>query len=405
MTKPKNYTFALKLRAYCWILVIAFLLHACGSDNEPEPAENKYLVSSSEVANYNAQLLQLGASQQGLSAIASQLKYDITIYKIEYKTNYLGSEITASGLIGIPTTGEEVPILSFQHGTIAANDDAPTQSDDGLFYASFASLGYISLIPDFIGFGSSSHIIHPYYHEESTATAVIDMIRAAEEFVVDHNINSSGKLFLAGYSEGGYATMVTHKMIEEKYANEFELMASAPASGGYDLIGMKDYFVNLDTYHQPFYLAYISLSLAQVNDWNTLLSDIFNEPYASSIPSLFDGSKSGSQINDALSSDLSALLVEDFRLHSDSNPKYTDLMSELMTNSPIDWQPNHPMYMYHGTADITVPYQNSVSSYEQLLEGGASSDIITFTPLEEATHSSGVAPYVIHFTSVFSDFQ
>lgn len=405
MTMPKTFDLSQRLYSYLWALIAVMLLYSCGSDDDPTPDQNEYLISSTEVASYNSEILQLAASQEGLSSIADQLQYDITIYEIEYKTKYLDTEITASGLIGIPTTDLEVPVLSFQHGTIAAADDAPTQSNDGLFYASFASLGYVSLIPDFIGFGSSSDLVHPYYHEESTATSVIDMIRAGEEFMRENNISSNGKLFLAGYSEGGYATMATHKAIEEKYAEEFDLIASAPASGGYDLVGMKDYFVGLDTYHQPFYLAYIALSYSQTYDMSTLLSDIFNEPYATAIPALFDGSKSGSQINAALTDDLTELLVDDFRLNSDTNSKYSELLDKLETNSPLVWQPVHPVYMYHGTADITVPYENSQTSYSQLLDAGASSNLVTFTPLEGATHSTGVAPYVIHFTEVFAGLQ
>ncbi|WP_422361623.1 alpha/beta hydrolase family protein [Reichenbachiella sp.] len=385
-------------------LIVAFFLYSCGSDSEPDPVENKTLISATEIASYPVQLLQFGANQQGFSAISGQLQYDITIYKIEYLTTYLGTEITASGLIGVPNTEEEVPTLSFQHGTIAAHADAPTESDEGTFYASFASLGYISLIPDFIGFGSSSDFLHPYYHAESTAECIIDMVRAAEEFIAEKNLNSNGKLFLAGYSEGGYATMVTHKRIEEKYENEFNLVASAPASGGYDLVGMKDYFIELESYSQPFYLAYLALSYTDVYEWPTLLSDLFNEPYASTISELFDGSKSGSQINASLTTDIKQLLTEDFRTNSNDS-KYDLLNQTLETNSPISWQPKHPIFMYHCSADITVPYQNSQNTYNHLIDAGADESKVTFTTIDGATHNTGVAPFVIDFLSVFSDLK
>lgn len=385
-------------------LVVALILFSCGSDSEPDPVENKVLVSATEVSSYPVQLLQFGANQQGFSAISEQLQHDITIYKIEYLTTYLGAEITASGLIGIPNTDEAVPTLSFQHGTIVAHEDAPTESDEGTFYASFASLGYISLIPDFIGFGSSSDFLHPYYHAESTAECIIDMIRASQEFIIEKNLNSNSKLFLAGYSEGGYATMATHKRIEEKYEGEFNLIASAPASGGYDLIGMKDYFIELETYSQPFYLAYLALSYTEVYEWPTLISDLFNEPYVSTIPELFDGGKSGSQINAALTTDIEQLLTEDFRTNSNDS-QYDLLNKELASNSPIAWQPKHPVHMYHGSADITVPYQNSVDTYDHLIAVGADKGKITFTTIDGATHSSGVTPFVVDFLSVFSDLK
>lgn len=405
MTSADRITHSSRFSAFLWTVFILLLLNACSNDNDPAPIENQYLVSYTKVSDYSALLLQLGAGQQGLSSVASQLKYDITVYEIEYKTDYLGSEIIASGLIGVPNTNEEVPMLSFQHGTIAANSDAPTQSAEGQFYASFASLGYISLIPDFIGFGSSSDILHPYYNEDLTAESIIDMVRAAKEFIIENGISSDNRLFLAGYSEGGYATMVTHKAIEEKYESEFDLVASAPASGGYDLVAMKDYMVSQDTYAQPFYLAFVTAAYAGINDWATLISDLFNEPYASAIPNLFDGSNSGGQINAALTTDVTALLTEDFRLNSNSDSKFEPLNEELANNSPIDWQPIHPMYMYHGTADITVPFENSQSSYNKLLSAGASADKVSFTTIEGANHSSGIAPYIISIITLFDDLK
>ncbi|MEO9806469.1 MAG: lipase family protein [Reichenbachiella sp.] len=405
MISYTKYTHDLRFPPLIVVVFIILLLNACSSDNDPTPAENQYLESYTKVADYGAVLLQFGASQQGLSSVASQLKYDIAIYEIEYKTNYLGSEIIASGLIGVPNTNEEVPILSFQHGTIAANSDAPTESAEGVFYASFASLGYISLIPDFIGFGSSSEILHPYYNEDLMASSIIDMIRAAKEFIAENDINSDNRLLLAGYSEGGYATMVTHKAIEEKYESEFDLIASAPASGGYDLVAMKDYMVSQDTYAQPFYLAFVTVVYAGINNWTTLVSDLFNEPYASAIPALFDGNNSGSQINAALTTDVSALLTEDFRLNSNSDSKYEQLNEELLNNSPIDWQPIHPMYMYHGTADITVPFENSQSAYDKLISAGASADKVSFVSLEGANHSTGIAPYIISIIDLFNNLK
>jgi hypothetical protein len=52
------------------------------------------------------------------------------------------------------------------------------------------------------------------------------------------------------------------------------------------------------------------------------------------------------------------------------------------------------MFMYHGDADITVPYQNSVSTYNKLLANGASTELLKFKTLPGATHSTGVIPYL-----------
>jgi hypothetical protein len=50
--------------------------------------------------------------------------------------------------------------------------------------------------------------------------------------------------------------------------------------------------------------------------------------------------------------------------------------------------------MYHGDADITVPYQNSEAVFQKLLSNGASPDIMHFISLPGIDHSSGVLPFL-----------
>jgi hypothetical protein len=61
--------------------------------------------------------------------------------------------------------------------------------------------------------------------------------------------------------------------------------------------------------------------------------------------------------------------------------------------------------MYHGDADTTVPYQNSVDTYSYLIAHGASEQVVTFTTLPGADHGSGVIPYIEDFTEKLLDLQ
>lgn len=379
-----------------WVVFLVFIAVSCGSDNNEEPViQNEYLVSSSKVSAFSAGQVALFTSQFGLSDVNDLLVNGFETYKIEYSTEFLGQSIIASGLINIPIGDGVFPIVSLQHGTIAANADAPSVNPtENLLFSAVASAGYIAVVPDFIGFGSSADIVHPYYYEPHIAEPIVDMLRATKEFLVENEIQYDDKLFLGGYSEGGYATMVTHKLIENSFDNEFNLIASAPASGGYDIKHMQEYFFSLETYHNPFYLAFVGLSYETVLGTN-IIPLIFQEPYASNIPTLFDGSKSGSEINALLTDNVSDLLTEDFLTNFDTDAKYSEIKTKFIENSPLNWVPKASMYMYHGTSDITVPYSNSEASYDKLIVAGASKDIVQFIPIEGANHSTGALPYFI----------
>jgi pimeloyl-ACP methyl ester carboxylesterase len=378
------------------LVVFLVLLTSCDKDTpEPVQTEPLYYVEYEQQFNRSAEQISTLAQFAGLGELIDYLRYDITLYSITYRTTFLGQEITASGLVTFPETSDPVPLMSFQHGTISRNSEAPTEdiTTYGLL-SGIAGAGFIFLVPDFIGFGSSKEIVHPYYHVPSTARSITDMLLASRELADDLGYHFSGEVFLAGYSEGGFATMAAHKYMEDNPMNGFELIASAPASGGYDLKGMQEYFFMLETYNEPYYLAYVALSYSNVYGWDNVLDDMFNEPYATRIPDLFNGTLSGGQINDLLTDSIKGLIQPDILINIDTDPEYAYILNAFEENSLDNWVPFQRMFLYHGTDDITVPYQNSIDTYKNMIRLGADESTLTFIPLEGETHGSGALPYI-----------
>ena len=229
-----KYFFVYAPRSFFLVLLFAA---GCSSDDNPTPGGEQFLVSSEFVYSTTAEQLKLLVQLSGIDVNPNEFVYDIEIYKVTYNTVYHGNtHVPASGLIALPKTTEQVGMLSFHHGTITNRDDAPSNFSAGDYnttsYAAMASVGFIGVIPDYLGFGTSSSILHPYYVEDVTASSILDMLKAATELADEKNIQFNGKLFLAGYSEGGYATMAAHKAIEENGMDGFTLIASFPGAGG-----------------------------------------------------------------------------------------------------------------------------------------------------------------------------
>jgi len=162
--------------------------------------------------------------------------------------------------------------------------------------------------------------------------------------------------------------------------------------GGYDLLHIKDYFFNLEVYSQPFYLAFVVSAYTETFGWTQPFDLYFQEPYATRIPTLFDGSLGGGQINDQLTTQVKALLNPSMIEGFDSDPAYQHLKAALMDNDLTGWVPQAPVRMYHGTEDITVPYANSIQTFEKLLDNGATQ--VELIPLEGSTHFTGFIPMV-----------
>ena len=358
-----------------------------------QSATDKIGRSSTELENF--------INNSGLNISTDILKYDVEVYSVTYKTTYQNKIIIASGLVILPKTTDSVAMVSFQHGTIASHEEAPSvlalYNPEALLYTSLASPGFIAVIPDFIGFGSSSSFLHPYYVEDASVSSTIDLLKAARELALHKKIAFNGKLFLAGYSQGGYVTMATHKAIEKEGLEYFNLIASFPSSGGYDIKGMQNYFFAQEIYEEPFFIAYCAMAYRTYYHWPQPLTDFFKSNYAAKIPSLFDGTRNGDQIDYYLNDTIPKLLNPDLLSTIDSNPKYEYIVDAFNQNSLLDWAPIVKMYMYHGDADTTVPYQNSVDTYNRLIDNGASPFILTFTSFPGKTHSSGLEPYIEAF--------
>jgi pimeloyl-ACP methyl ester carboxylesterase len=384
-------------------LFLCLLIISSCSEDDATP-KNVVLVESTRILSRSANELKTFLNVSPVNIDANELKYDVDIYKVTYTTSYKGAAITASGLVILPKTTDKVGMLSFQHGTIVAQNEAPSAlalaNTQLILYAALGSTGFIGVVPDFIGFGESKNIFHPYYVEEATATAVIDNLKAAQELGREHGVNFNKKLFLAGYSQGGYATMAAHKAIETDGLEGFELIASFPASGGYDVKGMQEYLFDQQTYDQPHYIAYVALSYQSFYDWTGILTEFFKEPYASRLPTLFNGINTTSNINDQLTVKIPDLVQTDLIQNINTAAKYQYLVEAFNENSLVDWTPETKMYMYHGDEDTTVPYQNSVETYNHFINNGASTNVVTFTTLPGADHGSGIFPYVESFMKI-----
>ncbi|MDH5598354.1 MAG: hypothetical protein OEY34_04490, partial [Cyclobacteriaceae bacterium] len=237
---------------------------------------------------------------------------------------------------------------------------------------------------------------------ESTASSIIDMMLSVKEMAGLEGYDFNGEVFLAGYSEGGYATMATHKKMEEENVEGLLLIASAPAAGGYDIKGMQEYFFSRETYANPFYIAYVAMAYKGIYGWDNPLSDYFKEPYATRIPQYFNGMYSGAAINAQLTMNVTDLLSDDFLNNSESNSIYVSLFWALDENSLHQWVPKTTMFLYHGTDDLTIPYENSVTTYNTMISNGAAPNILSLITLSGHNHSSGWVPY---FLEVFERFE
>ena len=367
-------------------LLLAAALVACGGgDDDPatpeQPPENSApgaLLSGSMVNTITpAQITQ--AFKDPESHIQSGIvpRYSVSSYRLNYvTTDKNGAKVTASGLVSVPvkTAGARSPVLSYQHASTFRNNQAPSITLEAVEPPLvLASLGYIVVSPDYVGFGASYGVEHPYLTSSPSSRAVIDMLSAAQTWRRQAGVADNGQLFLAGYSEGGYATMAAHRAIHQQGGElKTQLQAAVPGAGPYDVQETLD--EQLDRVRKLF------PPLALLIDPDHL-----------------------SDASESVRNEVRRLLLRQM-VPEDGDVRYQTLfMDRFLADDKagiaaehsvhLGWAPSVPVYLFHGRGDLTVPYSAAESARDTLRAAGAPDVTLTDCTTPKFGHLDCVPEY------------
>ncbi|WP_446698687.1 alpha/beta fold hydrolase [Aquabacter sp. L1I39] len=173
----------------------------------------------------------------GIAPAYSPARIGVTLYRITYPSVIpeQGNRPTvASGLLAIPDGGaSRLPLLSYQHGTVYGKEEVPSFPDQSpetqLALAQFGGQGYVVIGADYFGMGAASGP-QGYLVKASHQQATFDMLVAARAVLAAMKIETP-KLFLGGWSQGGFVTMA---LLEKLEAAGVPVTAVATASAPLD---------------------------------------------------------------------------------------------------------------------------------------------------------------------------
>ena len=329
--------------------------------------------------------------------------------KISYKTKGQNDEdVNASGLLVIPTASDaykdylaslgksfSVSMICDNHGTIFTNAEAPSNvevqngvPDYALGVSMTGYAGFAAIFPDYIGYGDSNDVAHPYLLKKASAQASEDMIKASIKYMEQEGVVLNYQLFISGYSQGGYTAMALAQKVEEDLAKNINVMGVAPMAAPSNLKTLGD--IEIDAAHTmayPAFLAYLADSYSYYND-DVNISDVLALEDTSTFHTLFDGSHSNVEIHTALSlvtdarggfnqHTADALFKSSFISEYQSN-ETSALKTHLIENSFNDWIPQAKTNLIHCMDDDIIPFSISQSTYNSMNENGAD---VTLSPI------------------------
>ena len=237
----------------CTCLILLFFLYACerSEDYNHIYLKDHRLLRSYTASNISNSLSLLENLYPEISNLTEAIEYDIKVYSISYRTYFLGRELIASGLVSIPDADASFPLISFQNGTNTCHSNAPSINPNNLLYSLLnmnSGLGFIIAIPDYLGFGESEEVLHPYFETESSNRVIRDMIHAVEELTdYTEGARVNKELYLMGYSQGGWATLAALKDLEQHPMDDYSLVAASCGAGAYNLIDFTHYVLSQES--------------------------------------------------------------------------------------------------------------------------------------------------------------
>ncbi|HLO66390.1 MAG TPA: hypothetical protein VK188_05185 [Holophaga sp.] len=366
-----------------------------------------------------------------------------------------------------------VPLVVYVHATETRRNFVPSNNyagEETMFGALAAAMGgFVVAMPDGDGMGKDTEEMHHYCYGETAAKCTVDCIQAMlDEYEADDpenrgkkklvgvfdNVNYvwDGRVFIVGYSEGGYIAMAAVKELSRKDADGNYVYPDIPLSGAACMAGPFDFHAstlklldarNTAPYDRPYIPAYFMKAFEQIAPSDVKFADAINASFLplgrndKTLPPRdakaltgwlgknsvdrwvggeFGGDDATAWMNKVLTGDpkksVSARKILDERwVQANLDNPDSRLNQLLRANNLVgegsggDWSPRDkaPILLMHDRLDTTVAYENSEAAYRGWFDPGSyvPMDIQDMTLRDNLQGSGHVLGAVLAIPSAF----
>ena len=299
-------------------------------------------------------------------------------FRVEYiaSSPYTRSRgVKASGLILKPPSNEPLPLLIYFYPTLLNKNEAPSLipptalsmdsiEDYRLMLIFLALQGYIVMVPDHVGYGSSEDMLHPYLHKQSVAQTATNFLQSAVNTLREKGAVIQRELFIMGYSQGGHGALAFAEAMQNR-SMDFEIKAVSVGGGPYDLLYTAQELLDQKQILK-LVVAPLLQSYSYIYGWD--LNDIVRKESYADVVSQIYRQDSLQEAVEALPSSTGSLFHPQF-LRDMGTGRGDFYQRALEENSVYDWDPDFPVLLFHVKNDGIVPYKNMEIAYRSLRSG------------------------------------
>jgi hypothetical protein len=312
-------------------------------------------------------------STTGAAILQELLKYGNQNRVIEIVGTYPSingdwDTIRLSGKVMLPAKGKPKRMILVSHYTVCSNGEAPSNcfSLEGVL----VKLGYGLIIPDYLGYGITSHEIHPYLVMDLTARNVVDMYLAVKPWLKAVDMEpENDDIYLMGYSQGGATTMAVQHLIETEYfweedPDQIKIHRVFAGGGPYDVKATYERFVTTDTASYPVAVPLVLQGMILGNGLHMQISDMMQPWLCENMDEWINSKRyTSAQINKLIGTKVTHELLTGEAMDQKSD-KVAELYKAMTENSIVayNWIPEASVYIMHSMDDETVPYTNATNA-------------------------------------------
>lgn len=373
---------------------------SCDSSNSPFPTDNIEPGTLGEVLytknitleeTIDAVFQKYGISDEMLGSYkpivdmikAFDIHYDASA--ITYRTTTPnGQSVFASGMVYFPRSRKplgviEISPINKEKGGCGTKEYKMAEILPGM-------LGYICLVPDLIGCGSTEELPIGYLQHQNAAVISADLRKAAQEFIAQHYQQElDEKSILFGYSLGGASIMSLARYYQQNPSRNVTVKHVFAGGGAYyPRTIVKKQFESF--YSEYAIIPNILLSMDFYDSLKLDFSKIFKGQLLANYKSWCNGYMPVDKLTQQLGTDIRVYLTESFLNEYNTAQEYRLLMKSLDEKAiPEDWIPEATIHLFHAKGDNYVPIESGNRIYNYLKETGASIEYTTF----EGSHLEG----------------
>lgn len=312
-----------------------------------------------------------------------------------------GKPVTLSGAVYYPEGRPLKGIIVSGHYTVCADFEVPSQSCHT--DAWLATKGYLLVMPDYMGYGSTADSIPPYMQADLTARHMIDMALAVRSFVASRGlIVQSPDIILAGYSQGANAAIHAMRLLEDPTG--YPEYADAKMGIRKCYLGGGPYFISAFYQHcvEKNYIAIPSSVPLLILGMN-----VGRKGYDRLDPKFFFSERTYANYEDWILSKRYTLdqlndMIGTSRLDSILSKNACDLnyprtrkfyLSLFAHDVPPSFVPKAPLYVFHSKGDDIVAFYNAERLQSQLEKAHATN--VTYDFDDYGIHGMGYARFLL----------